>query len=65
MKQVGNKNKTFCWIKKPRNIVFSIFMLASLIIGILDNTIEIIIIIYFGFFLFSKTIGWIINLINR
>ncbi|ARV06517.1 hypothetical protein BTO04_07300 [Polaribacter sp. SA4-10] len=65
MKQVGNKNKIYSSIKKPRNIVFIIFMLASLIIGILDDTIEIIIIIYFGFFLLGKTIGWIINLINR
>jgi ABC-type transport system involved in cytochrome bd biosynthesis fused ATPase/permease subunit len=47
------KEKIYLWIKNPENILFCLIILAGTIIGIIDNNLEIIFIVYFLAFLYG------------
>jgi hypothetical protein len=47
------KEKKFLWIKNPKNILFCLIILAGIIIGIIDDNLEIIFIVYFLAFLYG------------
>ena len=50
--------KVLQWIKKPENIVVMILLIAVTVIGIIDNNLEILIIIY----LIAFSIGLLLRL---
>jgi hypothetical protein len=47
------KELIFSWLKKPENILLCILLLAVTVIGIIDNNLEIIFIVYFLAFLYG------------
>ena len=53
------------WLRKPENILFCIIMLAVTIVGIIDNNIEIIIIVYFFIFLYGLIWRLIFNIKDK
>lgn len=59
------KNKILSWIRKPKNSLLLILIFACLIIGIIDDNLEIIILVLFVAFIFGKIFGWILRMINK
>ncbi|MCF6168795.1 hypothetical protein [Lutibacter sp.] len=47
------KENILLWIKNPENILLCLIILAGTIIGIIDNNLEVIFIVYFLAFLYG------------
>jgi hypothetical protein len=62
---IEKMNKLIVWVKKPENIVFLILMMMVAVIGIIDDNLEIIVIVYVSLFLFGLLIGVIFYLKDK
>jgi hypothetical protein len=59
------KDKVISWVKKPENIVLMIILTIVTIIGIMDDNLEIIILVYAIAFLFGVLLGVIFYLKDK
>lgn len=51
------KEKLFTWFKQPENIFLIVILLAVTVVGIIDDNLEIIMIVYAGAFLYGMLFG--------
>lgn len=51
------KKKLFIWFKKPENILLIIILIGVTIVGVIDDNLEIIIIVYICAFLYGILFG--------
>lgn len=59
------KDKVIFWVKKPENIVLMVVLIIVTIIGIMDDNLEIIAIVYTFAFLFGILLGIIFYLKDK
>jgi hypothetical protein len=51
------KEKLVIWFKQPENILLILILIGVTIVGIIDDNLEIIIIVYIGAFLYGMLFG--------
>lgn len=51
------KEKLVTWFKQPENIFLIVILLAVTVVGIIDDNLEIIMIVYVGAFLYGMLFG--------
>jgi hypothetical protein len=59
------KDKVIFWVKKPENLVVIIILIIVTIIGIMDDNLEIIVMVYTFAFLFGLLLGVIFYLRDK
>jgi len=59
------KEKALLWIKEPKNFVLCLILIAVGVLGIIEGNLIVIIVVYFGIFLFGKLVGWLLYLKNK
>lgn len=59
------KEKMVRWLKEPENIVLCVLLIAVTIIGIIDDNLLIIIIVFTLVFLYGRILGWIFYLKDK
>ena len=64
-KSFMTKNKIVFWVKKPENIALIFLLIIVTIIGIIDDKLDIILIVYVVAFLFGLLIGTIFYLKDK
>jgi hypothetical protein len=64
-KSLSIKQKTAFWAKKPENIVLIIILTIVTIIGIIDDNLEIIAMVYAFTFVFGLLLGMIFYLKDK
>ncbi|MCD0476653.1 hypothetical protein LPB87_19850 [Flavobacterium sp. EDS] len=64
-KSLTTKEKIIFWVKKPENIALIFLLIIVTIIGIIDDKLDIILIVYVVAFLFGLLIGTIFYLKDK
>jgi len=59
------KEKLVTWFKQPENIFLIVILLAVTIVGIIDDNLKIIVIVYTGAFLYGILFGLFFYLKNK
>lgn len=59
------KKKLAIWLKQPENIFLTLILSAVTIIGIIDNNLEIIVVVYAGAFLYGTIFGLFFHIKNK
>lgn len=57
--------KILLWFKNPENILLFLILIAVTVVGIIDNNLEIIVIVYLIAFLYGRLLGFIFNLKDK